>query len=82
VVVRAVPEAKTVILFVEKTWFLWWMLGIVFVVRWFHLVAVTARMARPGALALDKEEEEAYIRTWRVLRKAQVISSFDAERAH
>jgi hypothetical protein len=27
--------------FMEKTWFLWWMLAIVVIVRWFHLLQAT-----------------------------------------
>jgi hypothetical protein len=70
-----------VIHFIAKTWFLWWMLAIVVVVRWFHTVSVGARLERPGALP-SEEEQEAYIRSWRVLRKTQVISLFDSRRAH
>jgi hypothetical protein len=42
-----------VILFVEKTWFLWWMLGIFLALRWFHLLSAAAKtMEGPDALAL------------------------------
>jgi hypothetical protein len=70
------------ILFIARTWFLWWMFGMVLVVRWFHLLSVDAkRMGSPDPLALEKEEE-AYILTWQILHKAQVVSLFDRERAH
>lgn len=29
--------------FMEKTWLLWWMLAIVVVMRWFHLLQTTAK---------------------------------------
>jgi hypothetical protein len=62
-----------VILFIEKTWFLWWMLAIFIVVRWFHMLSAGARMEGFQAVALE-EEEEAYIVSWRILHKAQAIS--------
>jgi hypothetical protein len=70
-----------VIHFIAKTWFLWWMLAMVVAVRWFHMLSVGVRMERPDALP-SEEEEEAYIRSWQVLRKTQVISLFDSRRAH
>jgi hypothetical protein len=78
-------EKKTVILFIfvfiAKTWFLWWILAILIVLRWFHLVAA----ARPHVEGLDamapEEEEQAYILSWRILRKTQGISLFKTERA-
>jgi len=71
------------ILFIEKTWFLWWMLAIVVAARWFHLLSAGARMEGPGARAAEEAEEEAaYLRSWRILRKTQVISLFGAKRAH
>ena len=50
-------EAKTVILFIEKTWFLWWMLAIIVAVRCFHLLSVRARVAGPDGLGPQEEEE-------------------------
>jgi hypothetical protein len=80
-----VAQEKTVILsiftFIAKTWFLWWMLAILIVLRWFHLVA----SARPTVEGLDamapEEEEQAYILSWRILRKTRGISLFKTERA-
>jgi hypothetical protein len=34
-------------LFIEKTWFLWWMFAVVLILRWFHV----------SALDIDAEEE-------------------------
>jgi hypothetical protein len=71
-----------VISFIAKTWFLWWMFAIVIVLRWFHLlVSANAKMESPNALA-SEEEQEAYIVSWRVLHKTQVISLFETERAN
>ncbi len=71
----------SIFLFIAKTWYLWWMVAILIVLRWFHLVAA----ARPTVEGLDaiapEEEEQAYILSWRVLRKTQGISLFKAERA-
>jgi hypothetical protein len=71
---------NTVILFIEKTWFLWWMLAIVVALRWFHLVSSNVKLQ--GLEALPLEEEEAYVDTWQVLRKGQVISLFNTESAN
>ena len=45
------------ILFIEKTWFLWWMLAIIVAVRCFHLLSVRARVAGPDGLGPQEEEE-------------------------
>jgi hypothetical protein len=34
-----------VILFMEKTWFLWWVFAIVVIVRWFHLLSMDTESA-------------------------------------
>jgi len=70
-----------VILFIEKTWFLWWMLAIIIVLRWFHVASANPKVEGLDALA-PEEEEEADIVSWRILRKTQVISLFQSERAH
>jgi hypothetical protein len=75
------PQENTVILFIEKTWFLWWMLAIFLALRWFHVLSAAAKkMEGPYALAL--EEEQAYIVSRRILRKAHAISIFQTKRAH
>ena len=33
----AFVEEEVVIPFIEKTWFLWWILSILIILRWFHL---------------------------------------------
>jgi hypothetical protein len=71
-----------VILFIEKTWLLWWMLAMVVAVRWFHLLSVgRPKMQDPNALA-PEEEEEAYIVSWRILRNAQAVSLSGTKRAY
>lgn len=45
------------ILFIEKTWFLWWMLTIIVAVRCFHLLSVRARVEGPDGLGPQEEEE-------------------------
>ena len=71
----------SILVFIAKTWYLWWMLAILIVLRWFHIVV----SARPNVEGLDamapEEEEQAYILSWRVLRKTQSISLFKTERA-
>jgi hypothetical protein len=71
-------EENAVILFIEKTWFLWWMLAIILALRWFHLSTRT-KMEGPDALACEEKEEEAYILSWRILHKTQVISLFETK---
>jgi hypothetical protein len=66
-----------VILFIEKTWFLWWMLAIFVAVRWFHLLS-SSRTEGLDARALE-EEERAYIVSWRILNKAQAIPLSEAK---
>jgi hypothetical protein len=68
------------ILFIEKTWFLWWMLTIAVALRWLHLQSMSVRME--GSDARDLEEEGAYILSWRIFHKEHVISLFGTERAH
>jgi hypothetical protein len=61
-----------VIPFIEKTWFLWWMLAVVVILRWFYVLSAPAKVNAIDTLA--SEEERAYILSWRLLRKAQAIS--------
>ena len=45
------------IVFLQKTWFLWWILGTLFILRWFHRLS-----SHPEARALeaaDSGEEKA-----------------------
>jgi hypothetical protein len=69
-----------VILFLEKTWFVWWMLATVVGLRWFHLLSANVKLEGLEAQAAEKEEE-AYVDTWQILRKGQVISLFNTEEA-
>jgi hypothetical protein len=41
------------IAFLEKTWVLWWILAVVFIVRWFHVVS-----ADRESYALDSPNHE------------------------
>jgi hypothetical protein len=45
------------ILFLQKTWFLWWFLANVFVLRWFHLFSSHAYES--AFEAADPAEDEA-----------------------
>lgn len=58
--------------FIEKTWFLWWTLAVVVILRWFHLMSTCDKASDLDRLS--SEEEVAYVRSWRLLRKAQSIS--------
>jgi hypothetical protein len=70
-----------VILFIAKTWFLWWMLAIVVAVRWFHLLSAK-RMESADQSVSEAQEEEAYIVSWRILHDAQVVSLPKTENAY
>ena len=45
------------ILFIQKTWFLWWILASVVILRWFHLLS--SRTYESALEAADSGEEEA-----------------------
>ncbi len=68
------------ILFVEKTWFLWWIVSIVFAVRWFHVVAMRSKMESPESQDSAIEEKSDYS-VWKLLRHAQSISLSEAKDA-
>ncbi len=82
---RGLAEEKTVILFIEKTWFLWWTLVIIVTARWFHVLSVDAKIKASHALVsekeLEQEEEKAYVVSWQILKHAQVISLSGTKRA-
>ena len=67
-------EETTMIPFLEKTWFLWWMLADVVVLCWFHALSTRNKNQVEGLDMLDSEEEEAYIVSWQLLRRARAIS--------
>jgi hypothetical protein len=69
-----------VILFIEKTWFLWWMLSNVIAVRWFHILSVRAKLESPEAQDSATEEKSDYS-VWQLLRHAQPISLSEAKDA-
>ena len=57
------------------------MLAILIVLRWFH-VGVSANPSVEGLDPIAPEEEvQAYIISWRILRKTQGISLFKTERS-
>jgi hypothetical protein len=64
-----------VILFIEKTWFLWWTLATILALRWFHL-SISTKMEAPDAVSEEKEQE-AFILSWQLLHKTQAISLFE-----
>lgn len=66
------------ILLIEKTWFLWWIVATLLALRWFHLSART-KMEAPDAVASEEKEQEAYILSWRIRHKTQVISLFETK---
>jgi hypothetical protein len=67
-------------IFVEKTWFLWWMLTVAVALRWLHLQSAGIRMEGSDARAL--EEEQAYILSWRIFHREHAISLFGTERGY
>ena len=46
--------------FIEKTWFLWWIVATFIILRWFHLFSSAAESNR-DASALDEEQEKAIL---------------------
>ena len=67
------------ILFLENSWYLWWVLAMVLAVRWFH--ALSSRNQLEAIDVRASEEEQAYIVSWQILHKAQAISLLKKERA-
>lgn len=68
------PEKSMMITrFIEKTWFLWWMLANAIVVRWFCVLATRARAVTAGAGSSD-EAEARYVLSWQLLRDARRVS--------
>jgi hypothetical protein len=51
-----------VIVFIQKTWFLWWFLATVVILRWFHLFSSHSDDAGPFEAADLCEEKAAAIR--------------------
>jgi hypothetical protein len=49
-------EGKSMILLIAKTWFLWWMLAIVVIVRWFHVLSAGATVEARETLSCSREE--------------------------
>jgi hypothetical protein len=55
----SVLEENTMILFIAKTWFFWWMFAVVFIVRWFHVVSVRAATTEDfNTAASDREQTQ------------------------
>jgi zona occludens toxin (predicted ATPase) len=46
------------ILFISKTWFLWWMFAVAFIVRWFHVVSAPATTEDFNTDASDREQSQ------------------------
>jgi hypothetical protein len=40
-------ENITLIHYMEKTWFLWWIFAVVVIMRWFHLLQSTTELEKP-----------------------------------
>ena len=49
-------EDAVMTLFFAKTWFLWWILATVLIVRWFHAVSIGAE-AHDADLKLENNQE-------------------------
>jgi hypothetical protein len=47
-----------VISFIEKTWFLWWILATLVILRWFQMFSSTPKIG-PEPSASDKEQTAA-----------------------
>jgi hypothetical protein len=45
-------------LFIEKTWFLWWMFAVVLILRWFHVSSVDID-AEEGTLPIASGKHES-----------------------
>jgi hypothetical protein len=65
-----------VIPFIEKTWFLWWVLANLLVLRWFHLFS----SASQESLDASNEEPQRFLRA-RFSSDGQPVDGFEAERA-
>jgi hypothetical protein len=45
-----------VIVFIQRTWFIWWILATVFILRWFHLFSHRTTVSALELPDLDQEE--------------------------
>jgi hypothetical protein len=66
-----------VLLFIAKTWFLWWTLASLIALRWFYVLSRHCRLEVPNpvrAVEAAVEEETEYIVAWQLLRNAQPVS--------
>jgi hypothetical protein len=70
-----------VILFIEKTWYLWWILANLVALRWFHALALRGKLEAPGALRSEEEEETEFIENWQLIHNARPVSLAESKRA-
>jgi hypothetical protein len=64
-----------VISFVEKAWFVWWMVATVLAVRWFHVLAIYS--GSPNAFMFEDDPQIS----GPLGQKAQPVSSPEMQRA-
>jgi hypothetical protein len=57
--VQQLLENKPMILFLAKTWFLWWMFAIVFIVRWFNVVSARTTTEDLDVIVSRREDPRA-----------------------
>ena len=50
--------------FIEKTWFLWWIIAVVVIVRWFQLFSADTEVEMPASPPSDQEEIPVRTRQW------------------
>jgi hypothetical protein len=50
-----------VIVFIQKTWFVWWFLATLVILRWFHLFSSLSDNEEPFEAADSREEKAAAI---------------------
>jgi hypothetical protein len=53
-----------VIPFIEKTWFLWWFIAVIAIVRWFQLFSATTDVGLPASPPSVQEETPVRSSEW------------------
>jgi hypothetical protein len=67
----------TIFLLHRSPWLLWWILADVFILCWFRALSARNQLEVPDTLAFEEEEREeqqAYIASWQLLRRARSIA--------
>ena len=50
--------------FIEKTWFLWWFIAVVVIVRWFQLFSSNTEVGLPASPPSEQEEMPVRTSQW------------------